>query len=1060
MNKKTLLFASALMLCISGNAQTFTAQWERPVPTEFAEWEPETSFYLYNEGANAFYIAYQGGGLDEAPYWRTRSSVNDTIGAEVKFTRTNPDNTFEDGWDQADENTYLLVNWVPKFQEFRCTFSQGAFNSVWTDNNRDYDHGWNIIVADDGSFRIEGNNGMRISEYNYTGKYIGVVASDPDRVLYLRDEEALGSDVEFYDTWRVMTPEAYEQYIEEAKNQIKRVLAADKLKADIESALAAYQGLDLTADIAVYNNTSSTLEELEAATADVAKAIVDRLSGGASPSNPRNMTDLINNPGFDGGNYDGWSGDRFGAGGDVDDVAEHWNKNFDTYQEISGLPAGVYLVRVNGFYRAGSSPQDDNTALRAGRASNTRLYITGETLGEFSTPIKHLTETSITEPLGLADGGMQTEMELVTDEGSLWFPNTMVGANAYFHLESNPTLYRSEIAGAIGEGDVLRFGVKKSTLVNADWSIFDDFELLYYGDSEEAYQVIVNNMLATNEVILDGEGVFYGKAEYEAYEAAREALAQSTTLEAIQENMPKLTDAREALAASVDAYAKYTATIESVTDWAIRAEDEGMAGADFYRLTDYLQEEASAEGYPNGNLRNILPTYDDGNGQGLLSTDEILAEIEYVEEMKATAIRNSLYDGLDLTDLIRNPGFEMGGASGWLTDPQYNGGNITNWHGGAVGNYAAECFNHNFDVYQVIEGLENGLYEVSVQAFYRTTDNQNAENAYNYGYDEAKVLSEVYLNEFSTPVKNVFKIKYTENLANNCYATTDGYYTLDGMASASAAFSLDDEEQNFTQKVYGLVTDGTLRLGIRNLTGSLNARWTLFDNFHLIYRAKNVDALTSVIANYAERAKALDGYVYGLPETNALATAVETAQNASTGNEMYDALIALVGAYVEANASVEAYAKLDDALSLFNTALNDAAINNPTSPAYNDAADYFDDTDEAYGNRDLTKEEALEAVEEINQWISKLRIRRHTYRHDRSHRQSVVRHRERLQRMERNSIRHWWRCRCKRRALRAQLRLLPGNLWSASRYLRGDSERHVPSWLGNKRLQRVQGSRG
>ena len=974
MNKKTLLFALAMIVCTVASAQTFTARWEQPVPTEFTEWEPETSFYMYNVGAGGFYIAYQGGGPDEPPYWRTRSSVNDTIGAEVKFTRTNPDATFEEEWSEADDNTYLLVNWVPKFNEFRCTFSEGAFNSVWTDNNRQFDHGWNVLVNDDGTFRIEGNNGLRVSLYDYTGKYIGVVASDPDRVLYLRDEEALGSDVEFYDLWRVMTPEAYESYITNAKSQIKRVMAANQLKANIEEALSQYPNLTLNAQIAVYNNTESSLEELNVAIEAVAQAIVDELAGGATPSNPRNMTDLIVNPGFDGRNYDGWLGDRFGAGGDVDDVAEHWNKNFDTYQEISGLPAGVYLVRVNGFYRAGSNPQEDNTALRAGRASNTRLYITGETLGEFSTPIKHLTETSISEPLGLPDGAMQTELELVTEDGSVWFPNTMVGANAYFHLESNPTLYRSEIAGAIGNGDVLRFGVKKSTLLNADWSIFDDFELLYYGDSEEAYQVIVNNMLATNEVVLDGEGVFYGKIEYEAYESALEALSQSTTLDAIQENLPLLTTSREALANSVNAYASYMATIESVIAWALEAEEDGMAGEDFYRLTDYLQEDASADGYPNGNLRNILPDYEEGNGIGILSAEEILAEIEFVEELKATAIRNSLYDGLELTDLIRNPNFELGGASGWLTDPQYNGGNITNWHGGSSSNYAAECFNHNFDVYQVIEGLENGLYEVSVQAFYRTTDNQNAENAYTYGYDESKVLSEVYLNEFSTPVKNVFEIKFADNLANNCYATSDGYYTLDGMESASSAFSLDDEEQNFTQKVYGLVTDGTLRLGIRNTTGSLNARWTLFDNFRLIYRAKNFEALTSVVENYADRAEALKGTTYGQPENDKLNATVAMALNASTSSDKYDALIALVAAYNAAQQSADIYASLDEALSLFNEALNDAAVNNPSCMAYNDAADYFDEIDEAYGNRDLSTEQAAEAIDEINVWISKLRI--------------------------------------------------------------------------------------
>ena len=975
MKKRTQLIVGALLMCASGAmAQGLTAVWEKPVPTEFAEWAPETSFYLYNVGSGGFYIAYQGGGPDEAPYWRTRSSVNDTIGAEVKFTRTNPNPNIPEDFSIVENNTYLFVSWVPKFSEFRCTFSEGAFNSVWTDNNSQYDRGWNILLLDDGSFRIEGNNEYRISSYDYTGKYMGVLASDPDKVLYLKDTEAIGDDAVFYDTWRVMTPEAYESYMVEAKVQLKKVAAAGELKEAIENASAEYPALNLSAQVAVYNNLSSTLDELNDAIASVAKAVIEEKTKDVSPSNPRDLTYLIKNPGFDGRNYDGWLGDRFGAGGDVDDVAEHWNKNFDTYLEIPNLPAGVYLVKVKGFYRAGDNPSSDYNALRSGQASNAKLYIKGETLGEFSTPIKHLTETTQKEPLGLADGVMQTEVELITSDGSLWLPNTMVGANAYFHFNSNPDLYISEIAGAIGEGDVLRFGVKKNTLINADWSVFDDFQLLYYGDSEEAYKVIVDNMLATNNIDLEGDGVFYGQKEYDEFIAARSALESSRTIEDIQTNMPLLTEARENLSASMDAYSRYIQTINDLLNWFRSPENSEIVGDDLDKLADYLEEDANAEGNPNGNLRNIIPTYDDNNGGGILSSEQIIAEIDYLAELKANAIRNSLYDGLELTDLIKNPTFNDGGAGGWLTDSKYNDGLITNWHGGGVnGVWTAECFNHNFDVYQEIDNIENGLYEVSVQAFYRTTDNQNAENAYLYDYDDAKVLTEVYLNEFSAPVKSVMEIKFTENLANNCYSTQDGYYTLDGMASAAAAFSLDDEKQNFTQKVYGLVTDHKLRLGIRNTTGTLNARWTLFDNFRLTFRAKNKEALKEVIDSYTKRAEELNSLTFGRNEKTNLGNASATALGAATPDDMYSSLIALVDAYNNANQSVSLYAQLNTAIDDLNDALMTYAETASTE-VYNDAADYYDEVDEAYGNGTYDNAGVAEAIEHINEWISKLRL--------------------------------------------------------------------------------------
>ncbi len=971
MRTKLFFLTAALLTCLSASAQSFTADWKKPVPTQFSNWEPETDFYLYNVGAGGFYIAYQGGTPNDGRYWQTRSSVNDTIGAVVRFSHENPDPNFEDYDLTEEDNVWLFLNYVPKFNEFRCSFSEGRYNSVWTDNNRDHDRAWNVIVSTDGTLKLQIDNGFAYSDYDYEGKYLGVLPSDPDGVLYLEDRDVIGDDALFYNTWRVLSPEQYESFIASSKNDIKRAAAAASLRAAIEAAQKENPTIDYSRQIAVYNNTSSSLEELQAAEESLLGSLIDILVQGASVTNPADLTQIIQNPTFDGMNYDGWKGDAFSAGGDVDEVAEHFNKNFDTYQTISGLPAGVYEVRVNGFYRAGDSPSADYDAVRRGRPSNARLYITGGTLGEFNVPIKHLTEKGLTEALGLPRGGMDTEVSLTTDEGTMWLPNTMVGANAYFHLEDNPTLYRSNIAGAISDGDVLRFGVKKTTGIANDWSIFDDFQLLYYGNSTDAYQVIIENVLNTNKLDLTADGVFYGQPEYEAYNEVLQALENAASPEEIISNLPQLEETRATLSASIDAYTAYIEEVNKALLWLDTFEGTGTY---LDLISEYLEGNPAQGEFPNGNLRYIIPDYDDNNGAGKLSTEQINAEITYLQELREKAIRGSLYDGTDLTDLIKNPGFELGGASGWLTDPQYNGGNVTNWHGGTAPNFCAEAFNHNFDIYQVIEGLENGLYEVNVQAFYRTAANSAAFNAYKYKTGEETVLSEVYLNDFSTPVKNVMEIQFAENLANNCWMNDDGFYTLDGMASASAAFSLTDETQNFTQRVYGLVTNGTLRLGIRNTKGTLDARWTLFDNFHLTFRAKNINALQEVIDNYGERTDILNGEDYGRQESRALNTALANADNAQGSDAKYDALLKLVSAYNEAKECVDAYKKLNDALDLLNEALLEAALDNPSSRAYNDAADFYDETSEAISNLDLNTSEALKAVEDINGWISKLRV--------------------------------------------------------------------------------------
>ncbi len=253
-----------------------------------------------------------------------------------------------------------------------------------------------------------------------------------------------------------------------------------------------------------------------------------------------------------------------------------------------------------------------------------------------------------------------------------------------------------------------------------------------------------------------------------------------------------------------------------------------------------------------------------------------------VEEEKDEAIN----EGSDITYMIKNAGFELAGGEGWVGADR-----ITNPHGGSADNYCAEAYNQNFDVYQDVTGLPNGVYKVSFQAFYRSAGNATAWA----GRESDVVLSEVYFNDFTTPVKNVMSIEYDENLANNCWETPNGTYTLDGMAGASAAFSLDDESMNFTQHIYGLVTDGTMRLGIRQTENSAaqSSRWTLWDNFKLTYMDKNEVALADVIASLTKTANSLLEEIMSATDKQTLQTAIDAAQNAQGADAMYDALITL-----------------------------------------------------------------------------------------------------------------------------------------------------------------------
>ena len=66
----------------------------------------------------------------------------------------------------------------------------------------------------------------------------------------------------------------------------------------------------------------------------------------------------VTNPRFDNNDIKtGWEGTTFGATNPFEN-AEHFNKNYDTYQTITGLTPGKYRVSVSAFYRMGSASND------------------------------------------------------------------------------------------------------------------------------------------------------------------------------------------------------------------------------------------------------------------------------------------------------------------------------------------------------------------------------------------------------------------------------------------------------------------------------------------------------------------------------------------------------------------------------------------------------------------------------------------------------------------------------------------------------------------------------
>jgi hypothetical protein len=978
MKKSLLLLVSAMLTTMSA-----WAQWEEPVPEATAPSFDGTPQFLYNVGAKGFFC----GGND----YNTRASISLAFGDSIYFQPV----TGADGCyyfrcypSVAKKGNFFFVsanNWdaswvdAPNDGQFHETLPEsGAYPG--TDK-------WGLASQGNNIYKIfNTTTEVEVPEVDQeTGQgYYGIAQIfnggepnantrtyfyDPTRTRTVEDATLPVFEGKFYDEWYFVSKEAYAEWL--PKKEIYN--AAVALGTGIEEAKAECPGLDLSNIQAVYNNPSSTAEELKKASEDLKLLTVNYKLKDASAETPVNISEKIVNRTFDVvGDFTGWS-EGFGAGGATSTCAEVWRKAFDVHQDIEGLPEGVYMLACNGYSRHNDNHDQDYAQWKSGAVSETKIYMKSETLGQFFTPVMFVSKGgSVDTKIGTAD---QTA-HAYEEEGvkhTLYCPNSMAAATDYFHDGTNR--YRNEAYGPLAGGETLRIGVSNTNSMY--WSIFDDFELLYFGSGLDAYQLWGSKVKEANLISFDD--CYYGAPDKGDYETMLATLTSADNKEAISAAILNVDAVVEKVSTCKTNYAAYVAALETAQKWL----DENVGNDDnYYKLSDYLEAEDAADvaawEFPNGPAKVIIPDYLVGGYEGILSGEDIATETTYLKNLLAEATKTALADGSDLTSMIVNPGFEEAGGKGWSLDTSKGGTNsLTNWHGGNDTNYCAEAFQQNFDVYQEIEGVKDGLYEVSVQAFYRTANNKAAYEAYLSDPEmkgDAKVYPEVYINEFSSKIRNVMEIQFADkelddNNTNTYHPDDSEIYTLDGMTSASNAFSLTNPERNFTMSAYGIVQDGKLRLGIRKLDGPTNAgQWTLWDNFKLTYRAKNPEVAGKVLASKsAELGELLESMSESMTEPVFESTqdAYDESKKTNLSDAAkYDVLIETNNALLAAKENIEKVEEYKEVKQAYEDVCTKLETANPEAAVW----DEIDQMDREIGSdayADMDTEELVKFISDV-----------------------------------------------------------------------------------------------
>lgn len=246
----------------------------------------------------------------------------------------------------------------------------------------------------------------------------------------------------------------------------------------------------------------------------------------ATEEKPQDVSYLITNPDFDiirneNGNkrhLRGWEGEPTAN----NSCAERYNMNFDVYQEKTGLPNGRYRLSCQGFYRAGGGDSKDKDT------KNAILYANAE-----ETPL----------------------MNILEEEGNYSVkPNNMAQAQESF----SAGLYKNNSVEVTVVDGTLRFGIKKSKQITADWTIFDTFRLEYLGE------VDLNAAAVAEFKVLQDEGTALlqensDMAETEEYKVLQNVIAKEATAENLAELKAEYYSAKNAFVALKVSYEAWDA---------------------------------------------------------------------------------------------------------------------------------------------------------------------------------------------------------------------------------------------------------------------------------------------------------------------------------------------------------------------------------------------------------------------------------------------------------------------------------------------------------------------
>ena len=334
--------------------------------------------------------------------------------------------------------------------------------------------------------------------------------------------EAANTSIEAYKTLQAAIENAQTRYDE---NEVSSTTS--------DAAKGIYNAAKTTAED-VYNNGTAADAEVPAAikalNVGVTKYVIHDVIADASEAKPAEITKVIANSDFATMSSTGWDVKdgtmAFQANNSVE-AGEFYNCTFNLQQSLVGLPAGMYRLTTQAFYRNGNKPSakvDGSDQLKYDVNENAYLYFSDKEipteegkkvateLPENKQAIKTITALKVAEDdwnsVGLSDNGNLAK----TDDG-MYIPDRMITAQAYFKSDRG-SAYDSDPLNFTYDGQSdFRIGLIKNVTESADWTIVKNFKLYYLGVDPTGISEIVTDANAVATKIYNASGMQISKLQ-------------------------------------------------------------------------------------------------------------------------------------------------------------------------------------------------------------------------------------------------------------------------------------------------------------------------------------------------------------------------------------------------------------------------------------------------------------------------------------------------------------------------------------------------------------------